>query len=192
MGKGLISTCAPTKGVMTIGARAMSRNCTRLKRSVDIVGNLQFYSEEHWKWIIFGVLPCALTGSIRIMVENHPNILDGVLAQDAHEHWRLLALLMLFASVVCYWPPRMLAARFAWLQLPEEWRAHMARNYQTFITALCLLSISFHISAGSDSIRLKLAKALVPSSLLPLFAWDFRTQTRIPHSCVDALCSFWL
>ena len=101
---------------------------------MDIVGNLQLDWEEHWKWIIFGVLPCALTGSIRIMVENHPNILDGVLAQDAHEHWRLLALLMLFPSAVCYWPPRMLAARFAWLQLPEEWRAHMARNYQTFIT----------------------------------------------------------
>jgi len=137
---------------------ARKYSCTRLKRP-----DPNYCSwEQHWKWIVFGAVPCAFTGGIRFFVEQNPDMLDGLLAQDDHKHWRILGLLMMFASIICYWPPRMLATRLKVLQLPEEWRPQMASDYQTLFTVLCALGISFHLSAGRDTLGMRLAAALVP------------------------------
>ena len=115
---------------------------------------------HHWKCVLFGALPCALTFGIRRFVETSPEMVDGILAPNAHPQWRFVALLTLFASFVCYRPPQTLNSYFNMLQVPQEWQGQMAGHYRNLAGCLCTLSIAYHLSAESEFF-------LPPQALVP-------------------------
>ena len=123
---------------------------------------------SRWKWAIFSSLPVAglllLCSNVLRHFKDDTNLLDDILTPDAYKQWRAVALISLFASLICASPPRFLVQPFAMLSLDKQWRQSMADWYLALVTILNLISLAYHLSFDNSY------GFLIPAILQAIFA----------------------